>query len=115
MPINLDSAMALHADPVRAWEVQDNGHPAGTLVRYADADHPERGFFSVRNLEQQVLGIVDLQGRAWRYRPHEHDPEWLGTGTVAQATSWILGCSEGCVLVEVPLDSLAPEQALPLN
>jgi hypothetical protein len=110
-PINMDAAVATHGEPIRAWEVRDNGRAVGTLVRYAEADHPTRGFFSVRNLDQQILGIVDLEGRAWRYRPHVRDPEWLGSGTVAHATSWILGCSEACELVEVPLDSLRPEIA----
>jgi hypothetical protein len=106
MPVNLDTAVAAHAEPVRAWEVRDGGRAAGTLVRYDDSDHPSRGFFSVRNLDQQVLGIVDVDGRAWRYRPHVSDPEWLGTATVARAASWILGCGESCELVEIPLESL---------
>jgi hypothetical protein len=107
MPVNLGSAVATHGDPVRAWEVRDARTSVGTIVRYADADHPARGFFSVRNVDQQVLGIIDLDGRAWRYRPHVKDAEWLGTGTVAQAASWILGCSEGCELVEISLADLA--------
>jgi hypothetical protein len=107
MPINLESAVATHGDPVRAWEVRDAGVVAGTLVKYFDADHPARGFFSVRNPEQQVLGIIDLDGRAWRYRPHVKDAEWLGTGTVAQGASWILGCSDACEIVEIPLADLA--------
>jgi hypothetical protein len=111
IPANLDSAVAAHADPVRAWEVRDDGRTAGTVVRYEDAEHPARGFFSVRNIDQQVLGIIDLEGRAWRYRPHQHDPEWLGTGTVAQATSWILGFKDACELREIPLESLTPEPA----
>jgi hypothetical protein len=117
VPINLDAAVAAHAEPVRAWEVRDGGRAVGSVVWYADQGRAERGFFSVRNLEQQVLGIVDIEGRAWRYRPHERDPEWLGTGTVARGASWILGCSESCEIAEVPLESLhganAPSAATP--
>ena len=106
MPVNLDSAVATRGAPVGAWEVRDAGRVVGSLVKYDDAEQPARGFFSVRNVDRQVLGIVDLDGRAWRYRPHVKEAEWLGTGTVAQSTSRILGCSEACELREIPLRDL---------
>jgi len=106
MPVNLDSAVATRGTPARAWEVHDEGRVVGSIVKYEDAEQPSRGFFSVRNADHQVLGIVDLDGRAWRYRPHVKDAEWLGTGTVAQSASRILGCSESCELREIPLRDL---------
>jgi len=108
-PINLDSAVATRGEPVRAWEVLDHGRVVGSLVRYDDAADPARGFFSVRNVDRQSLGIIDLDGRAWRYRPHVKEAEWLGTGTVAQSASWILGCSPSCELHEIPLHELEQE------
>jgi hypothetical protein len=110
-PVNLDAAVVSHARAVSAWEVWDQGRCAGSVVRYEDADHPAHGFYSVRNRDQQALGMVDFDGRAWRYRPHQHDPDWLGTGTVAHAASRILGCSEACELVAVTLESVERESA----
>jgi hypothetical protein len=110
-PINLDAAVVSHARAVSAWEVWDQGRCAGSIVRYEDVDRPSRGYYSVRNRDQQALGMVDFDGRAWRYRPHQRDPDWLGTGTVAHATSWILGCSEACELVPVPLESVERDSA----
>jgi hypothetical protein len=108
-PINIDSAVATHGEPARAWEVLEDGRVVGSLVKYEDAAEPARGFFSVRNVDRQALGIIDLDGRAWRYRPHVKDAEWLGTGTVAQSASRILGCSDACELREIPLSELDRE------
>ena len=33
---------------------------------------------------RQDLGMIDTLGRAWRYRPHTREAEWLTTGTVVQ-------------------------------
>jgi hypothetical protein len=68
-------------------------------VRFEDESAPEHTFFSVRNERHQELGMIDRLGRAFRYRPHERDPEWLGTGTVLDGTRRILGA--GTALVEV--------------
>jgi hypothetical protein len=110
-PVHLDAAVVSHARAVSAWEVWDDKRCVGSVVRYDDVDRPSRGYYSVRNRDQQALGLVDFDGRAWRYRPHQRDPEWIGTGTVAHATSWILGCSEDCELVPVALDSVERDSA----
>jgi hypothetical protein len=81
------------------WQVLDDGRAVGFLVRFEDESAPEHTFFSVRNERHQELGMIDRLGRAFRYRPHERDPEWLGTGTVLDGTRRILGA--GTALVEV--------------
>lgn len=73
------------------WQVVDDGRTVGFLVRFEDEAAPERSFFSVRNERHQELGMIDRLGRAFRYRPHERDPEWLGTGTVLDGARRILG------------------------
>jgi len=73
------------------WQVLDDGRAVGFLVRFEDEGVPERTFFSVRNERHQELGMIDRLGRAFRYRPHERDPEWLGTGTVLDGARRILG------------------------
>jgi hypothetical protein len=81
------------------WQVVDDGRTVGFLVRFEDAAAPGHTFFSVRNERHQELGMIDRLGRAFRYRPHEREPEWLGTGTVLDGTRRILGA--GTALEEV--------------
>lgn len=93
------------AYPVRAWEVLEAGVTRGYLVRFREAGS-ERGYYMVRNPAQQDLGMVDLLGRAWRYRAHE-ETEWLGSGTVLGGARRILGLESGVGdLREVALDRL---------
>ncbi len=99
-----DSAVRT-AKPSVAWEVIE---PTGALLGYAvrfDGTGGDR-FFSVRNVWHQELGMVDASGRAWRRRPFTEDPEWLGTGTVAEGVLSILAAPEGATLQEVPLEAL---------
>jgi len=89
----------------RAWEVVLSGRVVGSVVEFAEGAQG-RNFFSVRNARQQELGMVDLHGRAWRFRPHAEEPEWLGTGTVLAGTRGILELDTSPELVEVALDLL---------
>lgn len=98
---------------VRAWEVWDGDHRLGTIVRYEDPTDLARAFYSVRNLDQQDLGLVDLQGRAWRYLPHQREPAWLGTGTVTQGAARILDGDASVELREISIESLALDRAHP--
>jgi len=107
-PPNVEQAVVTHALPVRAWELRDGASILGCVVRLEVGSDPDRAWFSVRNSHQQELGIVDVHGRIWRYRPHERDPDWLGSGTVLQGARSILDSGEGAELVEVSLESLAP-------
>ena len=91
---------------VRAWELWEEGRLLGTIVRFEDPGDPRKAFLSVRNRERQELGIVDVEGRAWRYRPHQREPEWLGTGTVLAGARRILGAGEGARMIEVGVEKL---------
>jgi hypothetical protein len=100
------------AQPVSAFELWEDGRLLGFVVRFEDATAPEKAFYSVRNREHQALGLIDLEGRAWRYRPHQREPEWQGTGTVLHGAQRILDGSAAATLIEVELDPRlsAPER-----
>ena len=63
----------------------------------------------VRNLYGQDLGWIDHLGRAYRLLPHQEDPAWVGTGTVAGGAEQILGTKGPCTLAETPLPG-SPEE-----
>lgn len=75
----------------RVWEVLQDGASIGLVTRYDSDEVPSRTFFLVKNPARQDLGMVDALGRAWRYRPHEREAEWLTTGTVLHGALAILG------------------------
>ena len=105
-PPNLSSAVMVRAMPHDAWQVVEGEKVVGWIVRYETAVAGDRAYFSVRNVHQQELGVVDLDGRAWRYRAHQRDPEWIGTGTIAGGARGILSASEQAQLVPVGLERL---------
>ena len=94
------------AVPVRAWELWQEGRLLGSLIRFEETGDTGRAFYSVRNREGQEIGLVDLDGRAWRHRQHQSRPEWLGTATVIEGARRILDGSEEAELIEVDLDRL---------
>jgi hypothetical protein len=53
--------------------------------------------------------MIDLQGRAWRYRPHRREPEWLGTGTILKGARLVLGGGAASRMVEIGLEKLESE------
>jgi hypothetical protein len=110
-PPNLSSAVMVRAMPHDAWQLVDGEKVVGWIVRYETAVSGDRAYFSVRNVHQQELGVVDVDGRAWRYRAHQRDPEWIGTGTIAAGARDILGASETTLLVPVGLDRLGEAAA----
>lgn len=99
-----------HTQATEAWRVVSDGETRGFAVRFEEANG-ERYFFSVRNANQQELGLVDALGRAYRYRPHREEPEWLGTGTVEDGVRRILELSDGARLDPVALSELTAERA----
>jgi hypothetical protein len=105
---DLGASEATWSAPARAWEVVSGGRVLGVVVEFRE-EQGGRGFHSVRNGQQQELGLVDAHGRAWRFRAHEDEPEWLGSGTVAEGAARILGLSGTATLFEVPLETLARE------
>lgn len=92
------------ARPVRAWELVQADRVVGVVVEFAEEEG--RRFYSVRNAWHQELGLVDENGRAWRYRPHERDADWLGSGTVAEGAARVLGLEGDAAVFEVELASL---------
>jgi hypothetical protein len=95
----------------RAWELVAEGRVIGVLVEFQERGGSRR-FFSVRNESQQELGMIDAQGRAWRFIPHAEDPEWLGTGTVLEGACRVLRIEAGAAQAyEVDLSLLASEAA----
>lgn len=107
VPANLGSAVIVRAVPESAWRLVDEGRLAGFVVRFETPGSAQGAYFSVRNEHQQELGIVDVEGRAWRYRAHARESDWLGTGTVVSGARAILGASEFARLVAVSLDELS--------
>ena len=101
--------LVTRALPTRGWEVRDDGRLAGSVLLYTEPARASVGYYSVRNTQGQVLGMVDFDGRAWRYRLHEEQPEWLGTGTVLEGVRRILGTSALAALVEAELAALSGE------
>jgi hypothetical protein len=97
-PVGLAQAIVLPTPAVRGWTARDGLHEMGSVVRYQEAIGPRRHLFSVRNVHDQDLGLIDASGRAWRLRPHQ-EPQLLGTGTVAEGAARILGLP-GVSLVE---------------
>ncbi len=94
----------------RTWDVVAAGAPIGRVVLFEAEERPGEPVFVVQDGLGHDLGMVDALGRAWRYRPHQREAEWLGTGTVVQGAGWILS-AEDCQLQEVPLGE-AREAAL---
>lgn len=101
-----ENAIVRRTNAAKGWRVRDDGCLAGSLLLYADPEDRGAGYYSVRNPEGQTLGMVDFEGRAWRYRPHQEQPDWLGTGTVLEGVRRILETSALTVLEEAPLSGL---------
>jgi hypothetical protein len=102
-PPGLSEAIVLRSNAVRAWDVVDRSGRVGFVVRFEEPGTVGRAWFSVRNPYAQELGIVDVDGRAWRYRPHQREPDWLGSGTVLAGASRILDANPGSELVEISI------------
>jgi len=110
-PPGLAEAVVLRSSATRAWDVIDGAQRAGSIVRFEEPGTNGRAWFSVRNVHAQELGIVDVEGRAWRYRPHQREPEWLGTGTVLAGAGRILSADPTAVLVEISLEEIVARSA----
>ena len=106
-PANSDVVEIARTEALQAWELREGTVVLGSVVRYADRARPELAFFGVRDVDGHDLGMIDRQGRAWRYRPHRREPEWLGTGTILKGARLILGGGAGSALAEIELAELA--------
>lgn len=94
-----------HAAATRAWLVVDGSQTIGEMVRYDDRAGA-RFFYSVRNLLHQELGLIDSLGRAYRFRAHQPEPTWTGTGPVLEGVRRILESSSASELREVAVSEL---------
>jgi hypothetical protein len=106
-PPNMGAAVVMRSEAVFAWEVREGGRVLGYVVRMQTGETDSKTFYSVRNEHRQELGLVDADGRAWRYRAHEREPEWLGTDTVTKGARLILGASEQAEMVVTDLARLS--------
>jgi hypothetical protein len=104
-----ESAGVLDSPPVSSaaevgFELRCGGKRCGTLIHYQEqGSGSRRSFYSVRNELDQAIGLIDVHGRAYRFRPHQAEAEWLGTGTVLEGAQRILGSDGPCELVELRL------------
>lgn len=110
-PPNMGAAVVMRAEAVFAWELREADHVVGYVVRFETGDTVPKTYYSVRNDERQELGLVDSDGRAWRYRAHQREPEWLGTGTVTKGARLILGASEHAAMFATDLALLSEKPA----
>lgn len=107
LPPSPQQIAATHSIATAAWELRDGATVLGRVLRMDTVEAPPRTVFVVENREGQDLGLVDSLGRAWRYRAHEREPDWVATGTVVQGARAILGASERAELVEIDAPSRA--------
>jgi hypothetical protein len=107
----MGAAVVMRSEAVFAWELRDAGSVVGYVVRFQTGETVSKVHYSVRNEHRQELGIVDADGRAWRYRAHQREPEWLGTGTVTNGARLILGASERAEMVVTDLARLSEKPA----
>jgi len=115
-PAGIEGARATVTRPLRAWRVREGADLRGVVIEFADPaqpDDPGRRYYSVRNSWQQELGMIDANGRAWRFTPPRGEARWIATGTLAVGASAILDLGPSGALEEAPLEELrkAPEGA----
>lgn len=94
-----------HTSATRGWLVLEEGEVIGELVRFDEAEGG-RFFYSVRNSLHQEFGLIDEAGRAYRFKPHQAEPDWVGTGAVLAGVRQILGSNEASELREVDIAEL---------
>jgi hypothetical protein len=92
----------------RTWEIRAGDDVVGELVFFESHGPMQDSVFVVRNRWHQDLGMIDALGRAYRYMPHQREPAWVGTGTIAQGAEDILDVGVPCRLVELLLPEPGP-------
>jgi len=88
----------------KSWEVRSGSELLGRVVLFQERGLARDSVYLVRNPWNQDLGLIDGLGRAYRYLPHEEEPAWVGTGTVALGAQRILGAEAECELCELASD-----------
>jgi hypothetical protein len=101
---------AVASFPGDAWTILGGSDAElGFVVRFEEVAptlDQARTFFSVRNIHGQELGLVDDLGRAWRYRPHALEPDWVGTDGLAEGVARILGSPAQILLQPAELQAI---------
>lgn len=110
-PADADAAVIQRLDVDRAWRVLEGEALRGFVVRFADPKLPRRCSYSVRNELQQELGTIDEHGRAWRFVPHQREPDWVATSTLARGAAAILRADGDLKLEPVDVATLRAEAA----
>jgi NMD protein affecting ribosome stability and mRNA decay len=110
-PPNMGAAVVMRSEAVFAWAVHDSDRLVGYVVRFETGESRSKTYYSVRNEHLQELGMVDMDGRAWRYRAHRREPEWLGTGTVVKGARLVLETSDLATLTATDLTILSEKGA----
>jgi len=100
-PANVEGGRPQSLRAVRTFEVRAEGELAGYLVLYESEAATRDFYYAVQNELRQELGMIDALGRAWRYRAFQREPDWIGTGTVAQGAAAVLGLEGEPVLVDI--------------
>jgi len=95
-------AVARIARPETLWRVSAPGsdEPEGWVVYFRSSETFRDSVYMVRNRWHQDLGLVDGLGRAFRYRPHQEEAQWVGSGTLLEGVRLILGGRDDLELVE---------------
>lgn len=103
-PASSPPAIIAASTPAQAWVLRHGGRSVGALVRFEEQGS-QRFLYSVRDNYGLDRGIVDSEGRAWRFVPHA-EPVWTGTGTVLVGAGSILDLSAAPSMHGVELDAL---------
>ncbi len=103
-PASSPAAIVRASQPVDAWVLRAGGRTVGALVRFEEAAGG-RFLYSVRDGYGFDRGIVDAEGRAWRFIPHS-EPEWKSTGTVLAGAGAILELPKEPTMQAVDLEAL---------
>ncbi|QDU86119.1 hypothetical protein Pla163_32680 [Planctomycetes bacterium Pla163] len=81
------------------FDVVASGTIVGQVQQYGDSSSPQKHYFAVMNRWGQELGLVDGLGRIWRHRPHESEPEAVGSGPLAEGVRRLLELADTPQLV----------------
>lgn len=106
VPKDAAAAAPVRSSVQRAWRVVEGERVCGFVLAFREDGPGERVFYAVQNELRQELGLVDAQGRAWRYRPFQEQPDHLISSTLADGARAILGISAAARLEELSTAAL---------
>ncbi|MBM3977231.1 MAG: hypothetical protein FJ299_09605 [Planctomycetes bacterium] len=101
VPKDAAAAAPVRSSVQRAWRVVEGDRVCGFVLAFREDGPGERVFYAVQNEFRQELGLIDAQGRAWRYRPFQEQPDHLTSSTLADGARAILGTAAAARLEEL--------------